>query len=244
MEDGYSATLIALLSIAFGWLLNSLGQWFGRRKGNHQIKNQVLYNLLEIHYNLMRLKIDDKLDFILDKLSDFGPEEDKKEMQEFLRPIFTNLISNENFYDVQDQLENIEETYEVSIAELAKIDPLRAHRLRGKTRILETLEYIGYQLEQLQDEMPEDSFPENFELSDLEDEIKSFMQPEFLKDALEDLRDEIVSLSATINPKIWWRTRNLLKDDKNIYDSADAKRIEKWLKDSIPALLQKYPQLK
>jgi hypothetical protein len=196
----------ALFSVAFGWCLNELSQWFRTRKDDRKIKKQILFNLLETNFILNQLNTSELVQIVTEKVFGKIPEEERtEEFKEYLFKLYTTMLNETTYKNVAENLTNIEEKYSNAVDNLASIDPITAYRLNGKTKILQVFELMMSYYNQI-------PFPKN-EIQ-IEDQIKSqieAMKPEMIKEAISELEEEIIDIAFSIDLWTWWKTKSTLK---------------------------------
>jgi Asp-tRNA(Asn)/Glu-tRNA(Gln) amidotransferase C subunit len=104
-------------------------------------------------------------------------------------------------------LNKIEASYQESIKTLSTIDPIVAYYLSGKTSIVERFEIVEKWFEQLKQACPAD-------VTEIEERTKKVMEilkPNLLSEVNADLEADISSIAWKINPVIWWRTKDTIK---------------------------------
>ncbi len=133
--------LTAITSVAFGWLLNELGQWLRTRLDDKKIKKRILYNLLETNFIFNQLDTTKITELLTERVILRIPEQGQtEEIKDYLNKLYSDMINNSIENDVAKNLENIEEKFNSAVDSLATIDPVTAYRLNGKTKILETFD--------------------------------------------------------------------------------------------------------
>lgn len=193
--------IAALLSVAFGWFLNELGQWFRTRKEDRKIKKQVLFCLLETHFTFNKLDTSEINKLLSQKVLERIPKsEQTKEGKEFINQLYTGIICGLIEDNVAESLEETEEHYTKAINELSKLDPITAYKLNGKNKIFQLFDLLHAYYDKVKEAFPnEPGLNEQIELT-----VEN-IKPEIIKDAISDLEDEIRSIALSIN--LWTRYR-------------------------------------
>lgn len=220
----------ALLSVAFGWFLNELSQWVRTRKEDRKVKKKVLFFLLETHFTFNKLDTGEIIDLLTKKVLDRVPKSERtSENEEILNKLYTSIISGLIEDNVAESIEEIEGNYTTSINELSALDPVTAHRLKGKNRILQVFELLNKYYDEVKEEFPDEPSLDE-QIASTVDRIK----PEIIQEAISDLEREIVSISLSINLLTWYRTKKVIHNTKAKIRKDDEKRIEELLDMLIP----------
>lgn len=220
----------ALFSVAFGWFLNELGQWFRTRKEDRKIKKQVLFYLLETHFTFNKLDTTEITNLLTEKvLARIPKNEQTEEAKQYINQLYSGMIGSFAEENVADSLEEIEEHYTKSISELSKLDPITAYRLNGKNKIFEVFDFLHDYYDEVKEKFPnEPGLDEKIDLT--VDTIK----PEILKDAVSDLEDEIKGIAFSINLWTWYRAKKTIAKTKAKIRKDDEKKIDELLNKLIP----------
>jgi hypothetical protein len=217
--------IAALLSVAFGWFLNELGQWFRTRKEDRKIKKQVLFYLLETHFTFNKLDTAEITNLLTTKVLERIPKnEQTDEAKQFINHLYTGIIEEFVEDKVADSLEETEEHYTKSISELSKLDPITAYRLNGKNKIFQVFELLHDYYDEVKEKFPnEPGLNEHIELT------VQTIKPELIKDAISDLEDEIKGIAFTINLWTWFRAKKTITKIKSKVRKDDEKKIDELL---------------
>ncbi|MBL7766777.1 MAG: hypothetical protein JNJ58_11825 [Chitinophagaceae bacterium] len=235
MSNNIWTYISALGSVAFGWLLNELGQWFKTRREDKRIKKKVLFYLLETLYAFRQLDTSEDIEIIAKKVLKRLPkeaqtEEGKKYLESFYKRIIPDLAED----DVADRLEELEDSYKKSIDDLSLVDPISAYRLKGKNRIIETFDQLSNYFDKLKEHFPDESD----EIQNQSDTAIEFLKPELLNAAILDLVIEIKNISLSIGLITRYRANAII----NI-SSTRSLNMNKNRMDKIDALLDKLIQI-
>lgn len=225
MENINWTYLAAFFSIAFGWFLNELSQWFRIRKEDRKIKKQVLFYLLETHFTFNKLDTSHFSKLISQKVLEHVPQSEytdelKLYMNQLIKEIINDLVED----NVAKSLEETEEHYTKSINELSKLDPITAYRLKGKNKIFQVFELLHNYYNDVIETLPnEPGLNKQFEFT------IEIVRPEIIKDAICDLEVEISDIALSINLSTWYRAKNVIKNTKTKIRKEDEKKIDKLL---------------
>jgi hypothetical protein len=192
----------ALGSVAFGWLLNEMGNFLKTRREDKRIKRKVLFFLFETLYTFKKLDISKELELITEKIilklpAEAQTDEGRHYLRTMYNPIISNLVEN----DVSENLLELEESYKKSIEELSLVDPISAYRLKGKNRILQTFDQLYDYFEDVKQQFPEESN----DIESQSEKVFEQIKPELLNNSISDLEVEIKSISLSIG--IWTRIK-------------------------------------
>lgn len=227
--------IFSAVGIAFGWFLNELGQWFKTRKEDKKIKNQILYNLLEINFVFNQLETSEITQLLADRILVRIPKEEQtEELKQSLNQFYSEIIGELLEDNVNEKLEIIEAKYSKALDDLATIDPITAYRLNGKTNIMQSFDILHDYFDAVKKQ-----FPGEEEV--IQDQINSTiysLKPEVIKEAISDLEDEIKDLALSINPWIWFKVRKTLQSSKDRIRNEGAKKIDKLLDKLMPKITQ------
>lgn len=227
--------IFSAVGIAFGWFLNELGQWFKTRKEDKKIKNQILYNLLEINFVFNQLETSEITQLLADRILVRIPKEEQtEELKQSLNQFYSEIIGELLEDNVNEKLEIIEAKYSKALDDLATIDPITAYRLNGKTNIMQSFDILHDYFDAVKKQ-----FPGEEEI--IQDQINSTiysLKPEVIKEAISDLEDEIKDLALSINPWIWFKVRKTLQSSKDRIRNEGAKKIDKLLDKLMPKITQ------
>jgi len=222
--------ITALISVAFGWFLNELGQWFRTRKEDRKIKKQVLFYLLETHFTFNKLDTSEITNLLSRKVSERIPKtEQTDEVEQFINQLYAGIIGSLLEDNVAESIEEIEGHYTNSVSELSKLDPITAYRLNGKNKIFQVFDLLqGYY-----DEVKE-TFPNIPGLSEQIELTVETVKPEIIKDAISDLEEEIKDISLSINIWTWIRAKKTVNNIKRKIRKDDEKKIDELINKLIP----------
>lgn len=235
MENFNWTYLGALFSVAFGWFLNELGQWFRTRKEDKKIKKQILYNLLETNFIFNQLDTSEITQILTNRILLRIPEnEQTEELKQYLNQLYSGIIGGLLQNDVAEKLSTIEEKYIKAVDNLATIDPITAYRLSGKTNIMQSFDLLQDYFEEVKGHFPgEEELVQN-QISSTVDALK----PEIIKEALSDLEDEIKDIAFSINPWTWIKVKRTLQSSKDRIKNEGEKKIDELLDKLIPKVTE------
>lgn len=223
--------ITALFSIAFGWFLNELGQWFRTRQDDKKIKRKILYNLLETNFIFNQLDTSNIVELFTERiLLRIPKDEQTEEVKQYLNQLYYGIIDNLIQDNVADNLESIEEKYTNAVDNLATIDPVTAYRLNGKTKIIETFDLLEDYYEDIKQQFPNDID----QMQGAIDIATNSIKPEIIKKAIEDLEEEIRDIALSINFRTWFKAKQTLKSSKERIRKDGVKKIDELLDKLIP----------
>lgn len=224
--------LTALFSVAFGWFLNEVGQWLRTRQDDKKIKKKILYNLLEINFIIRKLDISNMLKLTTERILLWIPKhEQTDEVKQYLNQFYSQIINNIIQDYVSNNLEGIEEKYINAVDSLASIDPIRAYRLQGKTKIFEAFALFDVYCKKVGIQFPS-------EIDQMQDTIENtmnFIKSEIVKQALEGVDDEIRDIAFSIDIQTWFKVRKSLKSTNEGVRKDVVKIIDEQLSKLIPS---------
>jgi hypothetical protein len=227
MEKTGWAYISTIVSITLGWFLNELSQWFRTRKEDKKVIKRVLYNLLETYFTFNQLNTYDLIHLLTDRLLIRFPVQDQSfETKDYLNKLFSEIINGFIKDDIVGRLEKIEIGYTLSIENLAAVDPITAYRLNGKTRIIETFDILQEHIK----EKVAQSIELNVQFQEHIDSIKS----QIINEAINDLEDEILAISFSINILTWIKAKNTLKRIKGKIKKDGEKKMDELLNKFFP----------
>lgn len=221
----------ACISVALGWLLNELGQWFRGRKDDRKIKKKVLYFLLETLFRFRRLDTSKIVAFMTSEILLRFPEEARNaEAHKQLEALYSQLVPKLVESEIEEGIEELKTGYKKSIDDLSLVDPLTAYRLRGKTKITDSFkeltDYFNH-AKQL--------FPGQDEHIDEESKkIIDYLKPGILTSATEDLVAEIKRIAFSIGIITYVRAKNLVEDDAIQLDDDRRKKLNEYFDKFLP----------
>ena len=223
--------ITALISIAFGWFLNELGQWFRTMQNDKKIKKQILYNLLETNFIFNQLDSGELVELLTERvLLRFPKHEQTDEVKEYLKKLYTVQIKGILQDNIADNLNDLEVKYSNAVDSLSTIDPITAYRLKGKTKILQTFDLLKDYYEGVKKQFPND-------LEELQNSIEiatKAIEPDIIKEAISDIQDELLNISLSINIRTWYKTKQTLKASKERIRKDGVNKIDELLDKIAP----------
>ena len=224
--------ITALLSVAFGWFLNELGQWFRTRKEDRKIQKQVLFYLLETHFTFNKLDTSEITKHLSQKVLERIPKnEQTDEAKQFINQLYARIIGGFVEDNVAESLEEMEEHYTNSISELSKLDPITAYRLNGKNKIFQVFDLLHDYYDEVKETFPnEPGLNEQIELT------VETIKPDIIKEAISDLEDEIRGIALSINLWTWYRAKKTVNITKTKIRKDDEKKIDELLNMVMPIM--------
>ena len=197
-----------------------------------KIKKQILYNLLETNFIFNQLDTSNIVKLLTERILLRVPKhEQTEEVKQYLNQLYSGLIDNLIQDNVVDNLESIEEKYTNAVDSLATIDPITAYRLNGKTKIIETFDLLEDYSEEVKREFPND-------IDEMQGAIEvatNSIKPEIIKEAIEDLEDEIRDIAFSIDIRTWFKAKRILKSSKERIREDGVKNIDELLDKLIPS---------
>jgi hypothetical protein len=227
MEKTGWAYLSTIVSLTLGWFLNELSQWFRTRKEDNKVIRRVLYNLLETYFTFNQLNTSDLIHLLTDRLLIRFPVQDQSlETKNYLNKLFSEIINGFIKDDIVGRLEKIEVGYTNSIEDLAAVDPITAYRLNGKTRIIETFDILQ--------EYIKEKITQSTELDLLFQGHIDSIKPKIINEAINDLEDEILSISFSISIITWIKAKRTIKRIKGKIKKDGEKKLDELLNYFLP----------
>lgn len=187
--------IAALVSIAFGWALNEIGQWIRARKEDRRKLRQVLYNMLETYHLFLRSDMDEYMKVVTQKVVDKIPKEEQTpEIIQMIKETYSILIASNLKPQLIVDFKEAEVKYQQAIESLSCIDPLEAFWLSGKSSVLSRFESIDTDVSTSQILTPEVTAEFDHATKDIMDVLK----PSIIKDVLGDLEHAIWKIAFKI----------------------------------------------
>jgi hypothetical protein len=221
----------ALFSVAFGWFLNELGQWFRTRNEDKKIKKQILYNLLKTYFIFNQLDTSEITQMLTNRiLLRIQKNEQTEELKQYLNQLYSGIIGGLLQNNISDKITTIEKKYTKAVDSLATIDPITAYSLNGKTNIMQSFDLLQEYFEEVKGHFPgEEELVQN-QISSSFDALK----PEIIKEAISDLEDDIKNIAYSINPWTWIKVKSSFQSSKDIIKNEGEKKIDELLDKLIP----------
>jgi hypothetical protein len=187
--------IIPLLAVALGWLLNELSSLVRLRREDRRAAGPVLTDILEIRHRL--LTVDECVKELGKQLQ--IPSQAQLQFQQYIQTLFP-------------EPPQFIEKYEEAVSTLARVDPIRAFRLRGQPLIAPFLAC----LQGLAASTKTDT------------EIWStILQPQFLARFRPHIEELILDVARAHGWVTWWRARRRLREP------ALSEADRKWISDVI-----------
>lgn len=221
--------LTAIISLVVGWFLNELGQWFRSRKEDKKIVKKVLYHLLETFHIFNQLDTSQLIQLVTDRLVLKIPEKHRNDFKKEFKKYYPIIINGLIQTDVSKRLEKIESYYSKSVDDLSRVDPIRAYRLNGKTKIFQSFELFQDSSKLITEKLSDGSLENQEQIQNQIDTVLDILKPEIIKEAISDLETEILEISFSINIPTWIKSKRTLKNTKNRLRTEGAKRLDEWL---------------
>jgi hypothetical protein len=198
--------IVPLLAVALGWLLNELSSLVRLRREDRRTAGPVLTDLLEIRHRLLTLN-----EAVTEYVKELGkqlqlPSQAELRFQQYLRTLLqTSFPRSPRFI----------EKYEEAVSTLARVDPIRAFRLRSQPLITPFLDW----LQSLAASIETDA------------QIWSTVfEPELLGRFKPHIEELILDVARAHGWLTWWRARSRLGEP------ALSEADKKWISDFIEKL--------
>lgn len=181
--------IIGSLSVGLGWILNEISQFFRNRGEKKRIINNVIFNLLNIRFELNKLNQVGISSVIINKmhetLGDPLPEQDVIQITNII-----NLESKEILeFNLYENLETISEQFDDVLQEFAKIDPIGAYRLWDKAKVFKIIDDLEDYLRAIQKKYGNALTDEIF------DKLGKHLKEIVFVESLNSIEEEIIALS-------------------------------------------------
>lgn len=225
--------IFSAIGIAFGWTLNQVGQWFRTRQEDKKNLKVVLFNLLETYFIFTRSDFDKYIQKLTDKVySKIPKEEQSEEIKALMQSIYSGFLTSYLKPELLEDLKITQESYQNSIKILATIDPLTAYYLNGRTNIVERFDTIQSWFDNLKEQFPN----EGSRIEDGAKQALKIIKPDLVNDSFLDLEKDIRNISWKINPYVWYRSIQVLKQLKSNANEKLDKEIDELLNKILPLL--------
>lgn len=234
--------IIPVLSVGLGWLLNEISHWLTSRKGDSKIKKQVLFNLLELRFQLNKLNYEKYIDTLTDIAVERIPiGERPQNFKDTLKEVYMNSLKQVIEENVNSSISSIEVQYDKAVNELSSVDPIGAFRLFGKNKMTSQRDnalndYSNNLLNSFCFEGDERVIEDSLE------EVKKTMKPEMINDLISDIEEEILRLSKSISFITYRETKNILKSPERVISKEQKVEIEKFL-DNFEAIAKRIQEV-
>lgn len=230
--------IIPVISVGLGWLLNEFSHWLNSRKDDSKIKKQVLFNLLELRFQLHKLKYEKFIDALTDIAVERIPINERPEnIKDIIKEMYVTSLNQIIEENVNQSLLSVELQYDKAINELSSVDPVGAFRLFGKNKMTsQSNNAFDTYSENLSKSI---SFEDDEELiKESLKEVKKTMKPEMISDLISDIEEEILRLSKSISFKTHRETKSILKKPEQEISKEQKAEIEKLL-DKLEAIAKR-----
>jgi hypothetical protein len=187
--------IITLLAVALGWLLSELSTLLRLRREDRRAAGPLLSDLLEIRHRLVAL---DAFRKELGKQVQI-PAQAQLQVQQYIRALVPDPP-------------RFAEKYAEAVSALARVDPIRAFRLRGQP-------LIGPLLAQLAGLAASDQAASGLWIAVAEPKLLGLLVPH-----LEEL---ILDVAGAHGWRTWWRVRRRLREP--VLSRSDKERIFNFL---------------
>jgi len=218
-------TYIKDISIAFlGGSIALFLQWYIIRLERLKIRRSVLYNILEVYSNLLRIERIGNLDTLLkDVYIKMGIPENEIDS---ITPIFKNQLTEILFDDIVNELNEQSLHYKDAIKELAKDKPILAFEISHHASYLQiATDNLDRFISNFKTEITEENQIE------FEKIIRDILKENLISENINEIRKSILRISCSISPFHYYTTRkkiNFLSNKKSY-----GNELEKYMNDII-----------
>lgn len=218
-------TYIKDISIAFlGGSIALFLQWYIIRLERLKIRRSVLYNILEVYSNLLRIERIGNWDTLLkDVYTKMGIPENEIDS---ITPIFKNQLTEILFDDIVNELNEQSLHYKDAIKELAKDKPILAFEISHHASYLQiATENLDRFISNFKTEITEENQIE------FEKIIRDILKENLISENINEIRKSILRISCSISPFYYYTTRKKIKflSNKKSYGN----ELEKYMNDII-----------
>lgn len=198
--------LLPLLGVTIGWAGAELSKYFSHRKNNKSKLKHLLYNLLEIRWQLKR-ELEFNRDFLVlfkkvkSKLEDYSVyEADKFEASRKLAHNALEKLIKEN-----SQLYEIESNTDKVINELSRINPLLAYELKGNYSLKEKFQSMEAYINDMERYFQEE-----------DKNIVDTVTLDLSYDAINDLESYILKIAKMIGYRTLQKTKVIINKNSMV----------------------------
>lgn len=218
-------TYIKDISIAFlGGSIALFLQWYIIRLERLKIRRSVLYNILEVYSNLLRIERIGNLDTLLkDVYTKMGIPASEFES---ITPLFKNQLTEILFDDIITELNEQSLHYKDAIKELAKDKPILAFEISHHASYLQiATENLDRFISNFKTEITEENQIE------FEKIIRDILKENLISENINEIRKSILRISCSISPFYYYTTRKKIKflSNKKSYGN----ELEKYMNDIV-----------
>lgn len=189
-------TLIGVvIGSLLGWFLTELSSFFRYRGEIKRTVNKVIFNLLNIRFELTRLDNENISATIIDKMQEnMGDPLPSQDIDEI-----TKIVTNESKelleFNAFESLEEIGKQFNDVLQEFAKIDPIGAYRLGDEAKIFRKIDDLEDHLDAIQKKygavIPSEIFSN----------LQNYLKEKVFKESIDSLEKEIIKLSHRTSRK-------------------------------------------
>ncbi len=204
-------SLVSLVLVGFGWGLNEASSYFRTKRNDKRRINKVLFKLLEIRHNFVKLSnFDEHYKQIMTEVIKKYQNKNDPLLHSIIRTSRNILKSKLPFLDKLDSLViRIEEDIEV----VSEFDPINAYDLGSNYNLKEKLKSFNDYL---------DEAGEKLKVNEIHT-IKDIFEPKFLEDSVENIEKSIREFSKKSSRS----TKKRIKIILNKSNALDQKEIKK-----------------
>lgn len=184
--------ILNIVSAFLGGTFALFGQWYVFRSERFSTRRNVLYYLLEIYGNMIRIKKIQLMDKSYARaLADHGLSSEESEN---IRGKFMAQVKVEIFNDVFDSLDDLNENYPKIVSDLSKENPILAFYISGHGKSLDKL--ISY-IDSISETIKSES--DISEHKQIDAVFESLFHSELIDMVVEDVKDSLLLLSKKIS---------------------------------------------
>jgi hypothetical protein len=184
---------IAICSVLLGLFWNQFFSWRKYKRDQKVKLNHLLFNLLELHHFVLRHDFSEfiklYLQMIEDRLGKLSQEE-KTQVLQIVLPIIKEKL---NDLKSDEEIKRLSEHYELSVKEIASINPFLAHRLAGQSEQLRSFDVMTGYFDSVRHLVPTTEGQTLFE-----NITQNYSIEKIIKEMIDDVKDSIINVSKEI----------------------------------------------
>ncbi|WP_199119934.1 hypothetical protein [Pedobacter sp. ASV28] len=211
--NGQSLTLlVAFGGIVLGWILTQGANWYKGRKEDNRVRNETIFQLLEISY-VLRKAIDINSKDLMELFVEFSknnPELNMGDPPPEMESILNNSVIpmlKEHFYN---ELKDINDDYEQAVKSLAPVDPIIAYSLRGKASIVGQFDQLvkNFSAELFEKHLPAEQH------NSADAILKTIVESSTYVTAITEIESLTIDLAEKVGFITKWKVKKILTNDK------------------------------
>jgi len=218
MSDFDYKSLAPLIIVVTGWVLTSISSITSRLFMKRRIRNEVVFNLLEVYHNVTNVyKLETFIKFYPGYIKlNHEASIDEKLFQSQFGSIIKTVLRQTGYIKSMIIREDFPEIIDDSIIKLSQIDPVTAYKIRGSNIYFEITEMFEKYFESVKN-----CSSEHFEFNEDDSISLKLLQEKItekvLVDRLKFLSSNIRKISPKLNPYKYFQIRKLteIPEDKN-----------------------------